>query len=80
MVDRHTPNSTLKLAEATNSVMHKYQLLGLDIEKLKDFLAARDERAGIDLRIAACLLSVSLLNQELARMQIAALNEGKVAT
>lgn len=76
--ERHTPNSTFKLAEAVNAVCHKYQQLGRDVELLRDFLASRDSRAGIDLRIAACLLSVSQLNQELARMQIAALNEGKV--
>lgn len=74
---RNTPNSTPKLSERTVEVMHKYQEVGRDIALLRDFLAARDERAGIDLRIAACLFSVSQLNQELVRMQIAALNEGK---
>jgi hypothetical protein len=58
--------------------MHKYQEVGRDIELLREFLRATDARAGIDLRIAACLLSVSQLNQELARMQIAALNEGRI--
>lgn len=77
-INRNTPNSTPTLSSRTVEVMHKYQEVGRDIELLRDFLAARDERAGIDLRIAACLLSVSQLNQELARMQIAALNEGKI--
>ena len=57
--------------------MHKYQEVGRDIEHLRDFLALSDARAGIDIRIAACLLSCSQLTQELARMQIAALNEGR---
>jgi hypothetical protein len=75
---RNTPNSSAKLADAAVEVMHKYQQLGADIEHLRDFLAARDERAGIDLRIAACFLSCSTLGQFLAKMQIAALNEGGV--
>ena len=75
--NRNTPNSSPKLSERTVEVMHKYQEVGRDIELLRDFLRAPDARAGIDLRIAACLLSVSQLNQELARMQIAALNEGR---
>lgn len=75
---RNTPNSTAKLADAAVEVMHKYQELGHDIELLRDFLAARDERAGIDLRIAACFLSTSSLAQYLAKMQVAALTEGRV--
>jgi hypothetical protein len=75
---RNTPNSSAKLADAAVEVMHKYQQLGADIEHLRDLLAARDERAGIDLRIAACFLSCSTLGQFLAKMQIAALNEGRV--
>jgi hypothetical protein len=75
---RNTPNSTAKLSDAAVEVMHKYQELGRDIEHLRDFLAARDERAGIDLRIAACFLSCSTLAQFLAKMQVAALTEGRV--
>jgi hypothetical protein len=71
----NTPNSSPRLADAAVEVMHKYQQLGLDIELLRDFLARRDERAGIDLRIAACLLSASTLSQFLAKMQIAALDK-----
>lgn len=74
----NTPNSTPKLAGAAVEVMHKYQELGRDIERLRDFLALRDERAGIDLRIAACFLSCSTLAQYLAKMQVAALSEGRV--
>lgn len=74
---RNTPNSTPRLAEAAVEVMHKYQELGRDIELLRDFLASRDERAGIDLRIAACFLSCSTLAQYLAKMQVGALTEGK---
>jgi hypothetical protein len=77
VIIRNTPNSTAKLAAAATDVMHKYQELGRDIEHLRDFLAARDERAGIDLRIAACYLSCATLSQHLAKMQIAALTEGK---
>lgn len=72
---RITPNSTLSLADACNDVAHKYQELGRDIELLRDFLAARDVRAGIDLRIAACFLSCSRLAQQLAKMQVTALRE-----
>lgn len=73
--NRNTPNSTPSLATAAVEVMHKYQELGRDIELLRDFLAARDERAGIDLRIAACFLSCSSLAQHLAKMQVTALRE-----
>lgn len=74
-INRNTPNSTLGLADACNDVAHKYQELGRDIELLRDFLAARDVRAGIDLRIAACFLSCSSLAQQLAKMQVAAIRE-----
>lgn len=70
---RNTPNSTPRLSDAVVEVMHKYQELGRDIELLRDFLASRDSRAGLDLRIAACFLSTSSLAQYLAKMQIAAL-------
>ena len=80
LINRNTPNSSPKLAEAAVEVMHKYQELGRDIEHLRDFLAARDERAGIDLRIAACFLSCSTLAQFLAKMQIAALNDSRNAS
>lgn len=73
---RNTPNSSPVMATATTEVMHKYQQLGRDIELLRDFLAARDVRAGIDLRIAACFLSCATLAQHLAKMQVAALSEG----
>ena len=73
MTTRNTPNSTPRLSDAAVEVMHKYQELGRDIELLRDFLASRDERAGIDLRIAACFLSCSTLGQYLAKMQVAAL-------
>jgi hypothetical protein len=76
--ERNTPNSSAKLADAAVEVMHKYQELGRDIQLLRDFLAARDERAGIDLRIAACFLSCSSLAQYLAKMQVAALTERRV--
>jgi hypothetical protein len=72
---RNTPNSTPALAAASNEVAHKYQQLGRDIELLRDFLAARDERAGIDLRIAACFLSCASLAQYLAKLQVDALRE-----
>jgi len=75
---RNTPNSSPRLSAAVVEVIHKYQEVGYDIELLRDFLASPSPRAGINLWIAACLLSVSQLNQELARMQIAALNEGCV--
>ena len=73
---RNTPNSSPSMATAAVEVMHKYQELGRDIELLRDFMAAKDERAGIDLRIAACFLSCATLAQFLAKMQIAAL-QGK---
>ena len=74
---RNTPNSSPRLAEAAVEVMHKYQELGRDIELLRDFLASRDERAGIDLRISACYLSCATLGQFLAKLQISALTEGR---
>jgi len=77
-INRNTPNSSPRMADAAVEVMHRYQELGRDIEHLRDFLAARDERAGIDLRIAACFLSCSTLAQYLAKMQVSALNEGRV--
>lgn len=77
---RNTPNSTPKLSERTVEVMHKYQEVGRDIELLREHLRSPYEKDGVDIRIAACLLSVSQLNQELARMQIAALNEARCAT
>lgn len=73
----NTPNSSPRMADAAVEVMHKYQELGRDIEHLRDFLAARDERAGIDLRLAACGFSCAALQQYIAKMQIAALNEGR---
>lgn len=80
METRKTPNSSARMADAAVEVMHKYQELGRDIQHLREFLAARDERAGIDLRIAACFLSCATLAQHLAKMQVAALSEGRVAT
>lgn len=77
METRKTPNSSARMADAAVDVMHKYQELGRDIELLRNFLAARDERAGIDLRIAACFLSCSTLAQHLAKMQVAALSESR---
>ena len=70
---RNTPNSSPQMAEAAVEVMHMYQELGRDIELLRDVLAARDERAGIDLRIAACFLSCATLGQFLAKLGITAL-------
>jgi len=72
------PNSSPKLAEAAVEVMHKYQELGRDVELLRDFLVSPYDREGIDVRIAACLLSASVLTQWLVRMQITALNEGRI--
>lgn len=74
-INRHTPNSTQSLSTAVVEAMHKYQELGRDIELLRDFLAARDERAGIDLRIAACYMSCSALGLYLSKMQVTALRE-----
>lgn len=74
-INRNTPNSSAGLASAATEVMHRYQELGRDIERLRDFLAARDERVGIDLRIAACFLSCSTLGQYLAKLQVDALRE-----
>ena len=79
MAGRNTPNSSPRMAEAAVEVMHKYQELGRDIELLRDFLASRDERTGIDLRIAACFLSCATLAQHLAKMQVSALTEGKAS-
>ena len=80
METRKTPNSSARMADAAVDVMHKYQELGRDIELLRNFLAARDERAGIDLRIAACFLSCSTLAQHLAKMQVVALSESHGAS
>lgn len=74
-INRNTPNSSPRLSDAAVEVMHRYQELGRDIERLRDFLAARDERAGIDLRIAACYLSCASLGQYLAKMQVKALTD-----
>ena len=73
----NTPNSSAKLAEAAVEVMHKYQELGRDIELLRDHLRSPYEKSGVDIRIAACFLTCNTLGQALAKMQIAALNEGK---
>lgn len=72
---KHPAGTTFKLASTLNDVCHQYQLLGRDIELLRDFLTGRDERAGIDLRIAACFLTCNMLGAMLAKMQIAALSD-----
>jgi len=77
-VNRNTPNSTPALAAASNEVAFKYQQLGRDIELLRDFLVARDERAGIDLRIAACQLACAELTMRLSKLQIDALRERRL--
>lgn len=77
-VNRNTPNSSPKMADAAVKVMHAYQELGRDIELLRDFLARPMSMPGVDLRIAACILANNLLGARLAQMQIDALNEGRV--
>ena len=60
---RNTPNSSAKLADAAVEVMHKYQELGRDIELLRDHLRSPYEKAGVDIRIAACFLTCNTLGQ-----------------
>ena len=64
-----------KLAERFVDVMHKYQALGRDIESLRDHLANHDGRGHIGVRVLACILTASELEQVLVLTQITALSE-----
>jgi hypothetical protein len=65
-------NASPALADAYNEVMHKYQLLGRDIETLRDHLAAFDERGDVGIRVMACMLTCATLQEKLCQAQIIA--------
>ena len=64
-----------KLAERFVDVMHKYQALGRDIETMRDHLARGDAPRQVGVRVLACILSASELEQALVLTQITALGE-----
>ena len=64
-----------KLAERFVNVMHKYQALGRDIEAMRDHLAKHDGRGNVGVRVLACILTASELEQALVLTQITALSE-----
>ncbi len=65
-------NASPALADAFNEVMHKYQMLGRDIEVLRDHLAALEERGDVGIRVMACMLTCATLQEKLCQAQIAA--------
>ncbi len=54
-------NASPALADAFNEVMHKYQMLGRDIEVLRDHLVALEERGDVGIRVMACMLTCATL-------------------
>lgn len=65
-------NAGPELAAAFNEVMHKYQMLGRDIEMLRDHLASIEERGDVGIRVMACMLTCAVLEEKLCQAQIAA--------
>ncbi len=64
-----------KLVDLYNDVMHKYQALGRDIESMRGRLALSKRPCDVGVRVLACILSASELEQALVLTQITAMSE-----
>ena len=61
-----------KLAGPFVESMARYQALGRDIEMLRDYLAAHQSPHDVGVRVLACILATTELQQSLVRLQILA--------
>jgi hypothetical protein len=67
------PNSSLKLAADFLEVARTLENLERDVASLKKHLQDPDAKPGVGARILACMLSATVLQSSLVRMQITSL-------
>jgi hypothetical protein len=66
-----------RMLEALNDVMHRYQQLGGDLERMRDHMRAGDFAGELGVRAMACMLAASVLQEKLIQLQILAMGDDR---